>query len=301
MLNLLSFMVEANSGYVRLEDHEGVTRKLLYDLANRCGFRVIEKEKRGSLVYRLKKLPIPCEKLYSRENRASFNFIDIADLHIGHPDCEISRIKMVLDDAIRQNVDFVFISGDIFEGIPIPSNPISTGFTLNKNKVRDEFERQLEMAFKLFRRFPLCIKATPGNHDFLFDVLDFMNPLKTLEMELRRETCDFKAYNGYIQDFEIAGVIKRMIHLENYYFQPNVFPAIHRLHEFEQNEGLIVGGKKPVRFLQCGHFHKTAEFYNSEYKVFITQPGSFICGQNYYTPAIHVKGEVLDDLRVLRE
>ena len=270
-------------------------------MANRCGFRVLEKEKRGKILYRLKKLPINCEKLYSRENRASFNFLDIADLHIGHPDCNLSRIKMVLDDAVRQNVDYVFIAGDLFEGIPIHSNPTSNGFFFERSKAKFEFERQLEIAYKLFRRVPLSIKVTPGNHDFLFDIVGITNPLKILEKELHGESCEFKAYNGYIQDFEIAGVIKRMVHLENYYFQPNVFPAIHRLYEFEQNEGLMVKGRKPVRFLQCGHFHKTAEFYNSEYKVFITQPGSFIEGQNFYTPAIHVKGEVLDDLRVLRE
>ena len=72
----------------------------------------------------------------------------------------------------------------------------------------------------------------------------------------------------------------------------------------EANGGLNVkcsdGKKRPIRFLQCGHIHKTIEIYNSSFNVFISQSGSFVRDQNYYMPFIHVKGEVTEDLRILR-
>ena len=64
------------------------------------------------------------------------------------------------------------------------------------------------------------------------------------------------------------------------------------------DSGLYV--KRPIRFLHCGHIHKRIEVYDSDFNVFITQPGAFIKEQNFRRPFIHVKGEVLDDLRIVR-
>ena len=283
----------ANSNYFLLEE-KALKKEFLYDLAKRCGFRVKTHKKDGKIYYRLKKLGIPCEHLYSKEERSTFNFLDMADLHIGNSECEVDRIKDALNYAVKQNVDYVFIAGDVLDG----------AYNVDRKDIQIAYRKQIDMAFSLFRKYPLDIRVIPGNHEFSFDYYGITNPLKLLEMRLQNEGCRFKVYDGYIQDFEMAGVIKRMMHLENYYYQDNVFAVIQRLHEFEEHGGLTVncpdGVKRPVSFLECGHVHKTAEFYNSALNVYITQPGSFISNQNFYMPFIHVKGEVLDDLRIVR-
>ena len=293
MLNLLRFMETANAGYVSIEE-KGIDKYLLYDLATRCGFKVLTLKERGKVLYKLKKKGIPCERLYTRQEKSTFNFIDIADLHIGDEECEVHKIKAVLDYAMKNNVDYVFIAGDLINGIN----------ERDKDRAESILNRQLDIAFSIFRKYPLKIKALPGNHEFTFDYAGINNPLRILEGRLKTEQCDFQAYDGYIQDFEIAGVIKRMMHLENYYYHDKAFSVIQRLYTFNENGGLLVkcddGIKKPIRFLECGHIHKTVEIYNAEFNVFISQPGTFVKGQNYFMPFIHVKGEVTDDLRILR-
>ena len=288
-------MESANANFFHLGE-KGIRKDLMYDLASRCGFKVLSKTKNDVTQYRLKKVGIPCERLYTREDKTTINFIDIADLHIGNSDCEISKIRNVLDYAVRQNVDYVFSAGDILDGV------------FSSMEIRDAqviCSKQIDAAYSIFRNYPLDIRVVPGNHDFTFDFVGIRNPLRILEEKLKNEKCNFKVYDGYIQDFEMAGIVKRMMHLENFYLQDNVVAVIQRLHEFKEHGGLMVkcedGVKRPLRFLECGHIHKTAEMYDWESKVTITQPGSFVYGQNYYMPFIHVKGEVLDDLRIVRD
>lgn len=294
MVNLLTFMESANADYVTIDD-KGISKKLLTSVANRCGFGVMSMRENDRSYYRLKKIGIHCEKLYDHNERSTFNFLDIADLHLGHPSCEIAKIRSTLDYAVKKGVDYVFIAGDLLDGV-YPG--------CERKNVKGLFENQMEIAISLFRKYPLDFRVIPGNHEFQFDYYGIQNPLSQLEYELRSEQCKFRAYSGYIQDFEIAGVIKRMMHLEAYYYHDNVFSTVQRLHEFKEHGGLYVkcddGIKRPIRFLQCGHIHKTVEIYNPDFNVYISQPGSFVRKQNYYMPHIHVKGEVLDDLRIVR-
>ena len=292
MLNLLKFMETANAGYISI-DERGIESPLLYSLASRCGFKVLTTKEKGRVLYKLKKLGIPCEKLYSREEKNTINCIDTADWHLGHEDCEISKIRVMLDYALKNNAD-VFIAGDLLNGVS----------EKDRGKVKDILNRQLDTAVSILRKYPLTIRALPGNHEFTFDYFGELNPLRMLEERLETEKCNFIAYDGYIQDFEMAGVVKRVMHLEDFYYNDRAFSSIQRLHTFEENGGLQVrcqdGKKRPIRFLQSGHIHKTIEIYNSDFNVYITQPGSFVRGQNYYMPFIHVKAEVMDDLRILR-
>lgn len=293
LFNLLTFMEYASNNFF-IPEEEGLSICLIRCLAARCGFNVITKQKNGQLWYRLRREAIPCEHLYSWKEKNVLNYIDIADLHIGHPDCEIERIKDTLRYAVSQQVDYVFIAGDLLDGIRED----------DRQQLESILEERLDMAYSIFRKYPLKIRVIPGNHEFTYDLKGLWNPLRMLEERLLSSECDFKVYDGYIQDFDLAGVVKRMMHLECYYHQENEFSIMHRLYEFNERSGLMVkcrdGVKRPIRLLQCGHYHKRIEAYDSDYNVYITQPGSFVRGQNFRTPFIHVKGEVLDDLRIVR-
>ena len=295
MQNLLTLMEDATHNPFSPEDYQ-IPVHLWITIVERCGFSYERFRKKGKFYYRLKRKEIPCEKLYSRQDKTTFNFIDMADLHIGHPDCEEDRIREALKYAADNNVDYVFIAGDVLNGV----------YDAEKCDAEDKLHRQIDKAFLIFRKFPnLSIKVIPGNHEFTFVMNGlFYNPLTLLESRLVDEGCDFKAYPGYIQDFEIAGIIKRMMHLESYYHQENEYSLVHRLYEFNEHGGLMVKCKdyvkRPIRFFHCGHIHKRIEVYDSDYNVFITQPGAFIKEQNFRRPFIHVKGEVLQDLRIVR-
>ena len=287
-------MEYANYNWFNFEEVD-ISIDLFRRIAIRCGFRILSEERNGVIWYKLKKIGIPCECLYTHLESTHFNFIDLADLHLGNLYCEIDRIKLALKAAVRQHVDYVFIAGDLLDGVcGVHSDECASKLV----------EQQLDIAYELFRKYPLDIRAIPGNHEFTFDYYGIYNPLKLLEDRLRGETCKFKAYNGYIQDFEIAGVIKRMMHLENYYYRDNTMTIVQRLHIFDEHGGLMVkcedGAKRPIRFLECGHEHRKLELYDSDFNVFISQPGTFLQDKNFYLPSIHVKGEVLDDLRVVR-
>lgn len=296
MSNLLTMMEDATHHLFLPEEHH-IPAYIWVSVAERCGFICEKHRKNGKLYYRLKRKDIYCERLYSRKEKTTFNYIDMADLHIGHSDCEEDRIKEALRYAESNKVDYVFIAGDLFDG---------TFDRDELNDAKDRFEQQIDKAFSIFKKFPnLKILAIPGNHEFSFMLKGFYyNPLYVLENKLNEEGCNFKAYPSYIQDFEIAGVIKRMMHLESYYHKENEYSLVHRLYEFNEHGGLIVkcedNEKRPIRFLHCGHIHKKIEVYDSDFNVFITQPGAFIKEQNFRRPFIHVKGEVLDDLRIVR-
>ena len=294
-MNSLTFMEDANYNDFLLEQKQ-IKKDLVYDLARRCGFKVLTHSTEGRVYYRLKKVGIPCERLYTHEEKTTFNYLDLADLHIGNSDCQIGKIRYVLNEAVKNKVDYVFIAGDVLDGLTYPS----------RKDVKEIYKCQIGMAFFLFKDYPnLDFRVIPGNHDFTFDFFGIKSPLRFLEERLRAEGCKFTVYDGYIQDFEMAGVVKRMMHLESFYYQDNVLSAIERLHVFKEHGGLQVkcidGVRRPIRFLQCGHVHKTVEIYNSDFNVYITQPGCFIKDKNYYSPSIHVVGEVLNDLRIVRE
>ena len=294
LLNLLTFMEFANTTYFSLED-TFISASLLYNLANRCGFKVITSREEGKMFYKLKKIGIPCEILYTREQSNTFDFLDLADLHIGSDKCQIDKIKICLENAVKQGIRDVFIAGDLLNGVP---------YGVDKSTAEKILNEQIPLAYSIFRKYPLNIRAIPGNHEFTYDLAGIINPLKILEEKLEGEKCTFKAYDGYIQDFVIAGIVKRMIHIEKYYYEHGVYSSIVRLKEFKKHGGLIVrdsaGVKRPIRFLQCGHVHKNVEFYDSDANAFITQPGSFLRDENQEMPCIRVRGSVTEEQNIIR-
>ncbi len=146
--------------------------------------------------------------------------------------------------------------------------------------------------------------AINGNHEYCFEQLGVSHPLKVLEEKLRGVGINFTAYDTYIMDFVIAGVIKRMIHLESYYEKKTVCHSMERLYEFNRNGGLNVttseGNVLPIRFLTCGHVHLTMELYSSLYNVYVVQPGSLIVSENPYDSGIFIRGEVTKENNIIR-
>ena len=101
-------------------------------------------------------------------------------------------------------------------------------------------------------------------------------------------------------DFIIAGVVKRMMHLESYHPREGSNHAYDRLNNFNEHGGLktyYCGDKYQIRFLQCGHIHRREVLFDPAKKVYITEPGSFIKSEMLYRPYVMLRGQILGENR----
>ena len=199
----------------------------------------------------------------------------------------------------------VFIAGDIFEAVyDVTQYDFRIMNPKKQKQVEKCFKSQLYTIFKILREYDLSYYAINGNHEYGYEQLGIMNPLKQLEEKLRCEGIDFNSYGTYIVDFLIAGVVKRVMHLESYYERKTVCNAMERLYEFERHGGLNVKisetEKVPIRFLECGHVHLTMELYSARHNVYVMQPGSLIVTENPYESGIFVRGEVTKERNIVR-
>ena len=298
-------METANHEFIPLDfDSLEMEPELFKSIAQRCGFTIIESIQDDVTFIKLRKRQIPFVKLYSREMNHQFHFLDISDLHVGSEQFDEEKLIDILKEAKEREVRQVFIAGDLFE-LEIDHREYDPRI-MNEEKrkrIKKRYKEQLRYLVELFSKYSFDYYAINGNHEYVLEQLGIMTPLKEMEFLLRKKLINFNAYDTYIMDFEIAGVVKRMIHLERYYQCKNVFSAMERLFEFNRHGGLEVKTEEgiiPIRFLECGHVHMTMELYNSDYHVFVIQPGCFLKNENRYGPGVFVKGEVTPERCVIR-
>lgn len=222
----------------------------------------------------------------------TFSFLDLSDLHIGHPDFKEKILRAKLKEAMKQEVEYVFIAGDIFEGVQK---------YLPYQEVLDMEYKQLDIATNIFGDYPLNYYAINGNHDYAFETFELHNPIHLLENHLRRQGINFNFFDTYIADFIVCGVAKRVMHIEKYTKDKYKPCAIERFNRFKGDETVAIydGVEYPIRFFTCGHIHSNMELYYQRKKVFISQPGSFIQGNEKSERGIFVHGEVIGN-RILR-
>lgn len=306
MVNALKLMERANCKSITADSEElGIDYELFKSIAERCGFSIQEKNDELRKMFRLKKKGIPLVKLYSREEEKTFNFLDVSDFHVGNKDFNPDKLHEILREAVERGVRQVFIAGDIFEAVyDVTQYDFRIMNPKKQKQVEKCFKSQLYTIFKILREYDLSYYAINGNHEYGYEQLGIMNPLKQLEEKLRCEGIDFNSYGTYIVDFLIAGVVKRVMHLESYYERKTVCNAMERLYEFERHGGLNVKisetEKVPIRFLECGHVHLTMELYSARHNVYVMQPGSLIVTENPYESGIFVRGEVTKERNIVR-
>ena len=248
-------------------------------LINRC-------DKKGNKSYKIVRNSIPVHFISGAE-QSEFSFLDLSDLHIGHPDFKEKPLRAKLRRAVKIGVQYVFIAGDIFEGVQ-KMVPYDDALAIQY--------RQLDMAFRIFKDYPLNYYAINGNHDYSFEAFGLHNPIHLLENSLQREGINFKFFDTYMIDFIVCGVAKRVMHIEKYKKNKYELCVIERINRFENNE-LVAnykGKSYPIRFFACGHIHVNMELYYERKKIYISQPGSFIQGNEKCERGNFVSGEVLD-------
>lgn len=308
--NMLRMLETANEDFIPFRREElGIEPRVFEDVAKRCGFETVFKGKGTKKCIRLRKRGIPIIMLYDKDISNKFNYLDLADIHAGHQDFSPEVLENVLARYHRDGkpqVDYVFIAGDLFEGVP--ETEFSYELVMANPHMHEQAEgilrHQVNLLFNVLSKFDFDYRAINGNHEYTFEQLGIESPIKLLETKMRNAGKRFTYYDTYIVDFVIAGVVKRMMHLESYQQREGAIHAYDRLARFKTHGGLnpYFGNQKyPIRLFQCGHVHKREELYESKDKIFISQSGSFIKHELLYIPAIHMKGTVLEDNRILRD
>ncbi len=306
MVNVLKLMENANSRFmIANSDELGIDYKLFKSIATRCGYSVLERKEGYKKLFKLRKSSIPLVKLYPYEQDNTFNFLDISDIHVGNKMFDPDKLRSILEAAKKRNVRQVFIAGDIFEAVYDSTEYDFRIMSSSKQKyVEKRFKDELYRISKIFAEYPFDYYAINGNHEYEYEQLGIESPIKQLEEKLRRYGVNFNSYDTYIVDFLIAGVIKRVMHLESFYTQKTVCASLERLYEFNRHGGLNVkiseNEKVPIRFLECGHVHLTMELYSGRHNVYVMQPGSLIVTENPYESGIFARGEVTKERNIVR-
>ena len=242
-----------------------VPMEFFVKFAERNNFRIVRRNSRSKQRIKLVRKSVPLV-FVSGEDSPEFKFMDLADLHIGHPDFNEELLRSKLQYCVDDGIKHVFIAGDVFNGV----------FEENCDNM---FIVQLDLAFRIFKDYPLTYHVINGNHDYTFEQLGLPNPIKTLAARLKNIGIDFNYYDTYIIDFVVSGVIKRMMHVERQDYSLKRVFSVHKLRHFEYC-GLLCnhykGKELPIRFFTVGHIHMNVQIYYAKRKIFISHPGSFI-------------------------
>ncbi len=269
--------------WINVEDIH-VPIEILKNFATRNNFDIRKKRKDDILKYHLVRTSIPIHFI-SGEDEQDFRFVDISDLHIGHPLFDEKSLRRKLRRAVESGYEMVFIAGDIFEGVA------------DNNSEYMPYASQIELARSIFKDYKLSYYAINGNHDYTFEQLCLPNPIKRLETILRADGVDFNYFDTYLMDFVICGVIKRVMHVERQDFDKKSIFAILKVKMFDEEKMLCntyEGRVYPVRFFEVGHIHVNVQMYYAKKMVYISEPGSFIKSDKMLDRANFISGKVID-------
>lgn len=266
------------------EDELNVPIEMLRKFAEKNYFELRQRLVKDKTKYKLVRKEIPVHFI-SDETKETFKFLDLADIHIGNRWFEEDTLRDILKQAVENEIEAVFIAGDIFDGVTVECECLK------------EHTTQIEKAYQIFKDYPLKYYAINGNHDYTFEQIGMCNPVKVLATKLNEIGIEFHHFDTYVMDFVLCGVVKRVMHVERQDFTKKRIFAVEKLRQFEKTLGLVAmydGKEYPVRFFQAGHIHVNVQMYYQRRKIFISQSGSFLTKDGNDEKANFITGNVID-------
>ncbi len=308
MRNVLETICSGAKNYISINGEEDGYLELLFTVAERAGFKCLFNEENGRS-FKFVKQSIPVVKLYDREKSDEFFFIDMGDLHVGDENFSEADLRKVLEfysKPIAGKIpDYVFLAGDILDGFL--SSRFGSGYidccSQIQRQINEIKEQQVAKVVEILSDYDFNYIAINGNHEYTLESLCDEAPLYQVERKMRYKGKRFKFFDTYIVDFIIAGVGKRMMHLDNCNSRSKRNYALDRVKEFEGKGNLSIcyeQRKYPIRFFHTGHLHHWNDMYYSQSKIYISQPGSFLKPDIIYRPVVEMRGRVLEENRILR-
>lgn len=132
--------------------------------------------------------------------------LEISDIHAGCRNFDRQGLDKVLKKAEEIGVEYVHISGDLFDG-----NGVYRGQENNlRYAIADE---QVDELLSILEKYNFWYIASLGNHDQSFCMRGGLNPIKNLEMKMAMRGKRFTYLDGYAGDIVHAGIIFRLVHL----------------------------------------------------------------------------------------
>lgn len=190
------------------------------------------------------------------EEPQKLNLLQISDLHAGSNKFDEQKLHETLKEAVRRKVQYVHISGDIFDG-----HNMYRGQELNLKY--HTAEEQVDLVFSILSQYNLWYIASMGNHDVSFSKNGELDPIRMLETKMVAAGKKFTYLAAYEANIVHHGVVFRLIHLNGAQSRAKSYkPQVYLANVFESNVNDVVLGNKKynIRNVQCGHFHVRYDF-----------------------------------------
>lgn len=209
----------------------------------------------------------------------TIKWVELSDIHAGSIQFDEQGLRSVLALAVKEGFQQVHISGDLCDGFKV--------YPAHQNNLRfHKADDQANLLASVLMEFPLYYIACKGNHDYSYEKQGGINPIKLVENTVNQANgqAKFTFLDSFAGDIVIAGMIKRMVHLDGGRAYAKSYPSqtyIRNLFD-SHGENIPIGGKEyRIRFLQSGHFHTDIAFESAG--IFITHSGNFQFPNDYTT------------------
>lgn len=262
------------TGQYNVEELEeiGVSLDQILELKN-LGYRVLNQQTAKGKTYYITTSSETASVFISGKSLEMqiVRYVELSDLHFGSRQHYIEGMRFLLDFACELGFKEAHISGDICDGFKVyPGH--------QNNLLYFKAEDQADFAAAVLGDYPIHYYAITGNHDYSYEKLGGVNPLKMIETEINtsRKGATFSFLDSFSADLIICGVAKRMVHLDGGRTYSKSYPAQTYLRNLVSAQGLDVrvrGNKYPLRLLQGGHFHSFMTMEDS--KMQVTTSGNF--------------------------
>lgn len=210
---------------------------------------------------------------YSSRPKRPFTFRrgELSDTHAGSLQFDarglIENLKRLEGEGFKE----VHISGDLTDGFNV--------YPGHLNNLRYwKSEDQAAVLADILTKFNFNYTAIKGNHDYSFERMGGVNPIRILE----KEVPNFLFLDAFAGDMIIGGVAHRMVHLDGGRAYAKSYPGqtyIRNLMDAEDEFVRVHGERYRLRTLQLGHFHTDMQYESSGVK--ITHPGNFQLPNDY--------------------
>lgn len=204
-------------------------------------------------------------------NPQTVRWLELSDIHAGSLQFDRKTLHQVLQRALDEGIKDVHIAGDLCDGYKVYRGHMTN---LRYWQAQDQADELAE----IFQQYPFRYLAIKGNHDYSFEKLGSVNPIKLIEDQVD----DFHFLDSYAADIVIAGVVCRMVHLGGgraYALSYGGQTYVRDLFAGQGEDVYVNGLKYRMRFLHCGHLHTYITFEAAG--IWITHSGNFQLPNDY--------------------
>lgn len=239
---------------------------IIKNIAERSGYSWQEKEG-GFIKFKFVGAPV----VYITDT-PNVKFACMADLHISSKFTDEGLLRKALDMALKEEVEYIFIAGDLFDGIDIYKQHY-------KDVISQNSYDQAVRLFNIFKDYKFKYIAISGNHDLSFEIKNQKNPIKHLEALLHENNIFFKYIPSFVATLLVSDFAIKIVHIDSSFYKKNSEPCMNYFSQITLNrtqQYTFKGKEYPLKVVIVGHMHYNFNeiYIHHSKKIFILQPGS---------------------------